>query len=222
MVKLNINLLILSWWLLSTFSAATFNVTKYSKDYSCYHAYGWAENDGYYNPYFSAYTNIVGSKYGLPTVTSSVFDKYEQEFHRRQQIESLNIDGSFSREGHVIRSQAVAASNAWKVYFTGIPKYNVYITSSQISTLNSRPDASSDFTNGATTAVSGDFIVYGESLGYSSSSCSMGYWPPGPDCPAQYSGFYVYNLQPAPEANTGKRKYSYYYMNSMEYIFRII
>jgi hypothetical protein len=67
---------------LRCYEAATFNATKYSKDYSCYHAYGWAENDGYYNPYFSAYTNIVASKYGLSTVTSSVFDKYEQEFHR--------------------------------------------------------------------------------------------------------------------------------------------
>ena len=72
---------------------------------------------------------------------------------------------------------------------TGMPKYDVIITQNMIDSLNSRPRASSDFIAGATTAVAGELVEFGENIGYNSSNENCpntggdGYWPPGPGCP---------------------------------------
>ena len=71
---------------------------------------------------------------------------------------------------------------------TGIPQYDHVMTTSDIDWLDSRPKASSDFTNGKTNATVGEIVPFGESIGYASGGnkpgCSLGYWPPGPQCPS--------------------------------------
>lgn len=95
-------------------------------------------------------------------------------------------------------------TDTWTATFPGIPNYDHYITESEIETLNSRPLASRDFPTGQTTAVAGEYIEYGENIGYVTASCNLGYWPPGPDCPVAYSGSQAFTLSPAPETNSGK------------------
>jgi len=79
---------------------------------------------------------------------------------------------------------------------SGIPQYYHVITQSDVQWLNSRPDASHDFIAGSTTANVGQVVEFGESIGYSSSHCSLGYWPPGPDCPIPSSKSVNFPIQP--------------------------
>jgi len=73
-----------------------------------------------------------------------------------------------------------------------IPSYNITIDSANVTWLNSRPNADTDFDNGATTVEAGDQVVFGQDIGYSDDMCSLGYWPPGPVCPESNSEtFYV-------------------------------
>lgn len=101
-----------------------------------------------------------------------------------------------------------------KVVASGIPDYVIEITQDQVDWLNSRPKASSGDFGGSssTTAVAGDSIAYGESIGYRSSNQNCpttggdGYWPPGPSCPTDQSkeGYFPNNPVPASaECETG-------------------
>lgn len=71
----------------------------------------------------------------------------------------------------------------------GIPKYDVTITDDMVETLDGRPKAATDFGLGYTTTAAGDIVLFGQDIGYNSSSeyCDdtggAGYWPPGPGCP---------------------------------------
>jgi hypothetical protein len=90
----------------------------------------------------------------------------------------------------------------WKVSFTGIPNYDHRITATEINALNSRPKAATDFLSGAqTTAKVDEMIVFGQNIGYKTSSggCSLGYWPPGPGCPVATESSTVFTTTPAPE-----------------------
>jgi hypothetical protein len=66
---------------------------------------------------------------------------------------------------------------------TGVPNHSVTITQNLIDSLNARPKAATDFSNGVTTANVGDRIQFGQSVGYSNNECSKGYWPAGSSCP---------------------------------------
>jgi hypothetical protein len=90
----------------------------------------------------------------------------------------------------------------WKVSFTDIPNYDHQITANEINELNSRPKASTDFLSGAhTTAKVDEMIVFGQNIGYKTSSggCWLGYWPPGPGCPVATESSTVFTTTPAPE-----------------------
>lgn len=90
---------------------------------------------------------------------------------------------------------------------TGIPRYDVTLTQEQIDWLNNRPRAATDFANGVTTAEAGQTVLFGEDIGYNSSSenCNdtggNGYWPPGPGCPTDQSVDAYFTLEPT-ENNT--------------------
>jgi len=79
------------------------------------------------------------------------------------------------------------------VQTTDIPKYDITLTQEQVDALNNRPRATSDFYNGVTSAVVGQTVLFGEDIGYISSTqnCNdtggAGYWPPGPSCPTEQS-----------------------------------
>jgi len=73
----------------------------------------------------------------------------------------------------------------------GIPKYETTMTDEMVEDLDNRPKAVTDFANGYTTVAAGDFVLFGQDIGYNSSTenCDdtggAGYWPPGPGCPTQ-------------------------------------
>ncbi|MBQ4833126.1 YHYH protein [Pseudoalteromonas sp. MMG010] len=91
---------------------------------------------------------------------------------------------------------------------TDIPKYDVTLTQAQIDALNNRPKAASDFANGVTSAEAGQTILFGEDIGYNSSSenCDdtggAGYWPPGPGCPTEQSVEAYFPVSPAVSGDT--------------------
>jgi hypothetical protein len=70
-------------------------------------------------------------------------------------------------------------TTGWNVTFSGIPNYDHRFSSTEVSSLNSRPKAASDFKNGHTSAAAGDMVAFGGDIGYSSAACSTSYWPPG-------------------------------------------
>lgn len=98
----------------------------------------------------------------------------------------------------------VELSSKWymQVSATGIPGYVHTMTSNDINNLNSRPHASSDFVSGATTAAVGDSVYFGEDIGYTTHSCSTGYWPPGPQCPSDMSRVSNFPLYPVESNST--------------------
>lgn len=95
------------------------------------------------------------------------------------------------------------ASVGWKVTFKGIPSYSRTMTAADVTALNSRPHAATDFDSGHTTATAGQVVTFGEDIGYNSNACAKGYWPPGPSCPSAYSGLYTFSTTPAPETRSG-------------------
>src|SRR5437899_2440725 len=64
-----------------------------------------------------------------------------------------------------------------------IPDYYTTMTSQLLQELNGRPHASTDFRLGHTTATEGQVVRFGDDIGYSTTRCALGYWPPGPSCP---------------------------------------
>jgi len=79
------------------------------------------------------------------------------------------------------------------VLTNGIPKYETIMTDEMVEDLDNRPKAVTDFANGYTTVAAGDLVLFGQDIGYNSSTenCDdtggAGYWPPGPGCPNQQS-----------------------------------
>jgi hypothetical protein len=94
------------------------------------------------------------------------------------------------------------SSGTWSTTTNQIPKYNKLFSSSDISALNSRPKAATDFVTGSTTAVAGNTYQFGASIGYKTQSCSKGYWPPGPSCPSATSVTNSWDLTPSPETGS--------------------
>lgn len=72
---------------------------------------------------------------------------------------------------------------------TGIPDYQITMTLDNITELNNRPNAATDFKTGSTSASVGDVIDFGESIGYliGRVGCALEYWPTGPQCPSDQS-----------------------------------
>jgi len=144
-------------------------------DYSCLHWNNWKHNtNNNYSSIFKSFTDILSSSY----ISSS---------SRRQLTSTTTL------------------TTGWKVTFKGIPIYYHNMTEADITKLNSRPQASSDFSsNSKTTATAGTYYQFGSDLGYSSTQCTKGYWPPGPDCPSPTDRSYVFPIKPAPENSTSK------------------
>lgn len=87
---------------------------------------------------------------------------------------------------------------------SGIPNYEVTMTTELVDWLNSRPLASSrpDFNNGETTAIAGEAYGFGADIGYVNDQCDVGagqgYWPPGPACPSDQSTSGYFPVEPIP------------------------
>ncbi len=133
---------------------------------------------------------------------------------------SRYIIESDSNNGVLVNVQSVQDNgSSVRVSASGIPDYLVEITQAQVDWLNSRPRANSDFASGRTTVRAGSTIVFGQDIGYNSSSreCTVGegygYWPPGPGCPTDQGKVIDFPVQPAPasdDCETGAGAVGYY------------
>ena len=107
-----------------------------------------------------------------------------------------------------VNVQSVSISNVggtdfYQVNASGIPSYQHSMTNTEITTLNSRPKASTDFKSGsATTATAGNSYDFGADINfasreggvsgcYANSGSGAGWFPPGPSCPTD-QGYQVY------------------------------
>eukprot|EP01041_Mallomonas_annulata_P012179 gene12178-25566_t len=110
----------------------------------------------------------------------------------------------FSSYTDILYSGYYSTTKTWKVTFNGIVNYTRTFSTSDITTLNSRPNKISDFTSGVTTAVAGNSYVWGTDIGYhiTGSGCSLNYWPPGPSCPVSTTITSYTTILPAPETGT--------------------
>lgn len=77
-----------------------------------------------------------------------------------------------------------------------IADYRTTMTQQLIQELNGRPRASTDFRLGHTTATVGQVVEFGDDIGYTLQSCSLGYFPPGPGCPTAQSRTFAFPIQP--------------------------
>eukprot|EP00510_Aplanochytrium_minuta_P005359 CAMPEP_0184012272 /NCGR_PEP_ID=MMETSP0954-20121128/4308_1 /TAXON_ID=627963 /ORGANISM="Aplanochytrium sp, Strain PBS07" /LENGTH=542 /DNA_ID=CAMNT_0026292217 /DNA_START=172 /DNA_END=1800 /DNA_ORIENTATION=- len=100
---------------------------------------------------------------------------------------------------------AVIDGDYIKITSSGIPSYEHEMTAEEISTLNSRPNAATDFDSGATTAVAGQVYSFGADIGFTGTqgcaSEGIGWWPNGPECPSdqEHEVFLPLNPEPATE-----------------------
>ena len=158
------------------------------KDYSCYHSYSWMKNiDGSKSSLFAgAYEDITSSGY-----TGA---------RRRLQTKPPPPSGGAASPAPTV----AALKTGWKVSFSGIPSYYHNLTAWDMNLLNTRPKKSTDFNGGKTTVSQGQIVQFGANIGYKSTGCTMGYWPPGPGCPADIKGSYIFPVAPAPETSTSK------------------
>ncbi|WP_299580314.1 YHYH protein [uncultured Microbulbifer sp.] len=95
---------------------------------------------------------------------------------------------------NVQRVESVTANGKeyTRVSATGIPDYEILVTANILNALLTRPKVSSDFVSGSPNVQVGDFIRFGQDIGYrSNASCDTeagyGFWPPGPVCPENVS-----------------------------------
>ncbi|WP_444959311.1 YHYH protein [Microbulbifer sp. ZKSA002] len=101
----------------------------------------------------------------------------EQVLVNVQSIETVTVDG---RE----YTQVTAS---------GIPDYEIEITTAIYDELINRPKASTDFVYGSPTVQIGDIVSFGQDIGFSSNphtcyaEAGFGFWPPGPVCPENVS-----------------------------------
>lgn len=122
---------------------------------------------------------------------------------------STNITDASTGEGILVDVQSVTEETFNGATYTvvttqGIPEYDVTITQDIVETLNARPKASSDFTDGASTAVAGVVVEFGADIGYISTgdNCDTtggyGYWPKGPACPQADEREVYFPTEPTP------------------------
>ncbi|MEP2653342.1 MAG: YHYH protein, partial [Paraglaciecola sp.] len=122
---------------------------------------------------------------------------------------STNITDASTGEGILVDVQSVTEETIDGVTYTvvetqGIPEYDVTITQEIVDSLNDRPNASTDFIDGVTTAVAGDVVEFGGDIGLISTgdNCDttggFGYWPKGPACPQADEREVYFPTEPTP------------------------
>ena len=102
-----------------------------------------------------------------------------------------------------VQSVEVRTENGVEFVFvqsSGVPNYTVQLTQEDVDELNGRPKVTSDFLGGQTSAAAGDSVLFGQDIGYTGAGCTMGYWPPGPSCPANVNHRVYFPLAPQPSA----------------------
>lgn len=112
----------------------------------------------------------------------------------------------YQTQANIYRISIDYDNNLVVVFSHGIPDYDRYFTTQDITFLNSRPKISTDFrSQSKTTAAAGVLVQFGDDIGYDTSGCNMGYWPPGPVCAEEQTGedaITSFTLLPAEEDST--------------------
>ena len=116
-----------------------------------------------------------------------------------------NYNPYFKSSTDVVDSHITNKGKYWSVIASRIPLYNNIFTTADIQKLNSRPKASTDFVTGKTTAVAGHNYTFGTNINYvkNKGDCALGYWPPGPICPAAQNLALNFTITPAPATSAG-------------------
>ncbi len=155
------------------------------KDYTCYHSYSWMKNTaGTTSTLFTGvYEDITSSGY----------------IGARRRLQTKLPPGGGSPAPTL-----ATLTTGWKVSFSGIPSYYQNLTAWDMNMLNTRPKKSTDFNGGAPSVSQGQKVLFGANIGYKSTGCTMGFWPPGPGCPGDMKGSYVFPTSPAPETSASK------------------
>ena len=88
--------------------------------------------------------------------------------------ENNHKDSFYDVETDVTSSSLV--SGKWEVKTNRIPLYDHVMTADDMTFLNDRPKASTDYTNGSPEVSLGDTVVFGHDIGYAGGgpSCDMG------------------------------------------------
>ncbi|WP_444912092.1 YHYH protein [Microbulbifer sp. PAAF003] len=92
-----------------------------------------------------------------------------------------------------IETVTVGGREYTQVTASGIPDYEIEITTAIYDELINRPKASTDFVYGSPTVQIGDIVSFGQDIGFSSNphtcyaEAGFGFWPPGPVCPENVS-----------------------------------
>eukprot|EP01031_Cornospumella_fuschlensis_P040535 gene40535-49410_t len=130
-------------------------------DYTCLHSESWMLNEnGGYSSIFSADTDILTSAY----VDSTRRHLRNGAFQSQRLLQGGppgggggggggGPPGGGGGGGGGGGATDTGAAVGWKVTFKGIPSYAHTMTSSDVTALDSRPKAATDFDSGHTTAV---------------------------------------------------------------------
>jgi len=117
-------------------------------------------------------------------------------------IMSANISSTLVNVQSVV-DNTINSIDMIEVTATGVPDYQITMTQDHVDGLNNRPNASTDFVGGATSASVGDVIDFGEDLNYKvPPGCNLGYWPPGPACPSDQSNVENIPIKPQVSGDT--------------------
>lgn len=114
-----------------------------------------------------------------------------------------SIQNLFSASTDIISSSGNDLLGTWKVSCNLIPGYKYNFTSRDITKLRNRPRFGDDFASSSLLVRAGQVSVFGSDIGFSSSSCSNGFWPPIVSvCPYPKSTTISFPLRPKPEISS--------------------
>ncbi|MEO2108322.1 MAG: YHYH protein [Actinomycetota bacterium] len=128
---------------------------------------------------------------------------------------SVIVDAGSAVNVQDVAVEAVDGVEYLRVVATGQPDYTSTVDADQLEFLSSRPNADTDFDDGAPTVEVGDTVTWGADIGYVNDQCAegagQGYWPPGPGCPTTQATEAYFPLSPTmaadgEEAETGLGK----------------
>ena len=138
-------------------------------------------------------------------VTTDTID-YSCQHTQTWLFNNLSINANFGLKTDIQYSgTSFTEIDTWQIQTYGIPNYVSYLlTTTDISTLNNRPKAATEFRSGTTSAVSGVGYSIGSDMGYTM-QCSLGYWPPNVPCVSKTLGSrsLSVSLLPKYEASSG-------------------
>jgi len=97
---------------------------------------------------------------------------------------------------------SVAGTDFIRVQSHGVPSYEVVMTQERHDALTSRPKASSDFDGGKPSVDVGATVSFGQDIGYTNQNCTLGFWPPGPECPGDAGHDAYFPVEPEEATET--------------------